>query len=409
MQAFQWRTGAWLTLFISLILWVGCKSSGAQSSQPDNSSTDDKQALTNSPYVAHQTNSALPITLELNVRTNGNIQLPVSITPQTSPVCFSVSLKITNGPVEPISVPLTIKPQPKLKRFVHSYSRCYCCKGEGGHNTNKITTSLIKEETSIVHQKDSNGSWIYLVVFLIGIMLACLIGCERQMRCKREQVNKIKISPKDEEKKLLAAYLQSVKERPARVLSFGCAAVAVVHLYNNSGTADWIAVALLGLGAAPWLGHVFKSISFKGIEFWPIAGDSAPLTDPEPQQDAQASKQPATEEAKPQPDKTESGKTEDYPAWPNDFKPEEKKVLATLWKYQKSHFPGVMQRRWTFHVPDKSPDHMEFSLGCLLLSQKKLVDLAPTGHIMLSNKGYYYCEQNPEISKWSDTYDHFGN
>jgi hypothetical protein len=85
----------------------------------------------------------------------------------------------------------------------------------------------------------------------------------------------------------------------------------------------------------------------------------------------------------------------------------EMKVLATLWKYQKSQSPGS---RWTFTVMTGSPEHIAFSTGFLWLFKKGLADLAPNGHVQLTDLGISFAERhNEELARWADTYDKFSN
>lgn len=228
---------------------------------------------------------------------------------------------------------------------------------------------------------------------------------------------------------------QSDKKMAARMLSASCAIIALIHFYNSAGKADWVLLATVALGSAPWLGYVFKSITKHGIEFWPVQGQATapstsgaeplPILPPQPPPAATGAVRPsplteeeikriAEEVAKDQ-IAARLGRTAREMQVrevldENSFRPEEKKVLATLWKYQKRQFPSSRTQRWTFGVGPGAPDYAAFSLGVIELTKQGLVELLANGQVMLSNTGLNFCEKfDAGISKWTDTYDRFSN
>ncbi len=179
---------------------------------------------------------------------------------------------------------------------------------------------------------------------------------------------------------------QDQREMPAQLLSIACALIAIIHLCNCSGKADFVLLGFVALGAAPWMGGIFESISKDGVKY---------------RQQGSTPAQPATPFAIAQ-------------AHPSSIFSQmaiqEKKVLATLWKYQKIHFQNRRDQRWTFTVATGSPEYMEFSFGVLLLIDKRYAAVAPSGQIMLTESGYNFChEHDLEISAWPTTYDRFSN
>jgi len=183
---------------------------------------------------------------------------------------------------------------------------------------------------------------------------------------------------------------------PAQLLSATCAVIAAIHFYNCSGKADFVLLAFVALGAAPWMGDVFESISKDGIKYRQQGSTPAPAVAPAPDAGGHTTRFAAV------------GRV--TPSAFAQLAPQAKKVLATLWKYQQKQFPNWRERRWTFTVRTGSPEYMEFSLGELLLSQKGYIAVAPSGQIMLSDEGCKFCEEHIlEISDWPITYDKFSN
>ena len=179
---------------------------------------------------------------------------------------------------------------------------------------------------------------------------------------------------------------QDQPEMPAQLLSVACALIAVIHFYNCSGKADFVLLAFVALSAAPWMGGIFESISKDGVKY---------------RQQGFTPAQPAALIAP-------------LPANPpsafSQMLLQEKKVLATLWKYQKKHSQNHPNERWTFTVRAGSPEYHDFSLGELLLFVKHYAAAAPSGQIMLTEEGYTFCQTNDvEISAWPITYDTFSN
>jgi hypothetical protein len=188
----------------------------------------------------------------------------------------------------------------------------------------------------------------WLMLFVIGIVLAWAIG-----------------------------NLDKVNAVPQRALPAACAIIATIHFYNSSGRADWVLIVILAVGAAPWLSKYIKSISQKGIEF---ATQGSVPSAPQPQ----------------------------APLDFNSLSYHEKKILATLWKYQRQVFGDKREPRWTFIVLNESPSNMAFSLGCLGLFGKNLAGTAPSGQVLLSDHGFDFCAANAaQMANWNDTYNNF--
>ena len=211
---------------------------------------------------------------------------------------------------------------------------------------------------------------------------------------------------------------QFAEELPGRLLSLVCVIIAVIHFANSGWKADWILFAFVVLCFIPWLGYVFDSI---GGENWGAkyrknrqgktsATTPAPAAPQQPLAAAPAAAAPPAPQAAAPAAPVIQMVQQPSPA-PNQFIYPEIKILATLWKYQKIHFPGTRQQRWTFTVGQGSPEYMNYSLGFLQLVRKGLADIAPNNaQVMLTDTGYDFCQQHDqEISRWRDTYDTFSN
>ena len=179
-------------------------------------------------------------------------------------------------------------------------------------------------------------------------------------------------------------------ELPSRLLSVLCCVIGTIHFAHSAWKADWVLFAFVCLCFVPWLGHVFESVGKDGAKYRNTKSGEAHA---EPPANNTASTVKATT----------------HPSF-DAMAYDEKRIIATLWKYQKRHFPRQRDSRWTFTVQIGSPDYMGFSYGFLELVKKSFVAVAPNGHVMLSETGYQFCEANDApLSRWTDTYDRFSS
>ena len=112
---------------------------------------------------------------------------------------------------------------------------------------------------------------------------------------------------------------------------------------------DELTLILLGLGALPWLTLFFKKLKLPGIEA--ETHDVAQST----------TSKPLPPPSKPQPTKPDE-----------DLPPAAKKILATLWKYQKQHFRDDYSKRWTFTVQPNAQGYPYFLSGLAETVQRGL-------------------------------------
>ena len=91
-----------------------------------------------------------------------------------------------------------------------------------------------------------------------------------------------------------------------------------------------------------------------------------------------------------------------------NFGPQARKILKTLWHYQNAHFPNDPGNRWCFAVGVGAPDYMAFSLGLLELIKADLVGIDPNGLAFLNNRGMEYCDAfKEEVLSYPEMYERF--
>lgn len=89
------------------------------------------------------------------------------------------------------------------------------------------------------------------------------------------------------------------------------------------------------------------------------------------------------------------------------LRPETRKVIKTLWQFQKKEFP-TNTNRWGFGVRLGAPDYAAFSLGVLESLKYDLIAIDARGLCFLSDTGFSYCEKyNSEISGEVNFYSEF--
>lgn len=85
-----------------------------------------------------------------------------------------------------------------------------------------------------------------------------------------------------------------------------------------------------------------------------------------------------------------------------------KRILATLWKYQKEQFGEDDLRRWGFGVGRLAPDFVTFSTGRDELAFDRLIYPDPRGMVYLTNEGVEFCKKNrKEVELLDVYYNHF--
>ena len=162
--------------------------------------------------------------------------------------------------------------------------------------------------------------------------------------------------------------------------------LVVVHVcIPTIFTLDAGTLAVLGLAVAPWLTVFFKSIAIPGVGTLETRDRS--------QGQSEAPEPPAAQakhfDAKAAPALTDSAK----------------KILATLWRYQRQNFGDDKQKRWTFTVNPTSADYRDYLKGLSELVNLGLVTVSSkTYHCMLTNEGLLFVSQKPDIQGFPSIY-----
>lgn len=84
------------------------------------------------------------------------------------------------------------------------------------------------------------------------------------------------------------------------------------------------------------------------------------------------------------------------------------KVLATLAKFQREHFPDAKSKRWTFTVSPAAPDYTTFLKGTVELKEAGLVAVVPENHhVMLTDGGLEFVAKNATTLDKQEHYTFF--
>jgi hypothetical protein len=211
--------------------------------------------------------------------------------------------------------------------------------------------------------------------------------------------------------------------------------VGSIHFYNSGWKADFVLITLIVICFAPWLGHVFESIGKDGLKWRVRRGEvpessgtflqvkssgmieQIPVSGPEGGKGDAVS---ATVDGTRKPGDTDFHQSLSpntraavidalLPGF-DDFPREAKKVLATLWNFQRAYFPARVGGRWTFLVNPGAKDGDPFGHGATILLRYGLAGYAGNGQLALTDAGIEYCKRHDaKISLWPDIYTTFDN
>lgn len=176
-------------------------------------------------------------------------------------------------------------------------------------------------------------------------------------------------------------------ERPqliaAIILSSICLAAIVIRLIWPVLAIDDRTIFLLALGVLPWLILFFKKIKLPGGFEYESRGRKQGVTDNPPP--------PVNDIA---------------PVVGNQMSSEAKKILATLWRYQKQNFKDDYSKRWTFLIYPDSVGFAQYLKGVAELVDRGLITVrSDNNQVLLTNNGIHYVEQNVELQNSSDIYN----
>jgi hypothetical protein len=85
--------------------------------------------------------------------------------------------------------------------------------------------------------------------------------------------------------------------------------------------------------------------------------------------------------------------------------PNTKKVLATLYRYQRQSFGNDNTKRWTFMIYPNASEFPRYLAGVSEAVNLGWVTVSPETHqYMLTNEGLAYIEKNQELQEYGDIY-----
>jgi hypothetical protein len=177
--------------------------------------------------------------------------------------------------------------------------------------------------------------------------------------------------------------MSNIKLIAASVISITSVILVTLHIIAPTVvTLDQATLILLALGALPWLTLFFKTLEIPGF---------AKVEAQERTQGFTANPLPPARALRVVPEGLLSDSA--------------KKVLATLWRYQRQLFGTDMTKRWTFEVSPFAPDYREYLSGLSELVNRGLASVSPETHqAMLTNEGITYARGNEEIQTHTDVF-----
>jgi hypothetical protein len=78
----------------------------------------------------------------------------------------------------------------------------------------------------------------------------------------------------------------------------------------------------------------------------------------------------------------------------SELSPDARRVLKTLWHFQREVFGTADQRRWGFSVPAGMPDHGSFDKGVKELQLDRLAHSEGSNLVYLTDPGMEFCNRN---------------
>lgn len=171
-------------------------------------------------------------------------------------------------------------------------------------------------------------------------------------------------------------------------IAISASALFLIYAQNDikGFIVDNITVMLLGIAALPWLSLFFKKGKIGDISWdnYGKAQGSVKKIHPPIKFEMQI---PVSETIE------------------QDLEDESKKILRTLWRYQKATFKDDFAKRWTFIINPISKEYTNYLKGLTPLLDKGLVVVTPENHqCMLSNEGILFIEQHQELQEGVDYY-----
>lgn len=173
----------------------------------------------------------------------------------------------------------------------------------------------------------------------------------------------------------------------AGAISLICIGAMALRWFKPELIIDQTTVLLLAMAILPWLTVFFKKLKIPGV----LEGETHERT------------QGTTE--KPLPPKESPATLPQLKTTSPTLSNNAKKILATLWKYQKQHFKDDYSRRWTFKVFPHAYQYSSYLSGLSELIKLGLVVVSPENEqCMLTNEGINCIVNNADIQNIEDIY-----
>lgn len=86
-----------------------------------------------------------------------------------------------------------------------------------------------------------------------------------------------------------------------------------------------------------------------------------------------------------------------------------KKILRTLWHYQKQHFGADSDKRWGFTIQGQGVEAKDFEFGAFTLLQQNAIIQDQQGMVFLTDSGIEFCKKQTSFVESGDIYAKFDN
>jgi hypothetical protein len=164
------------------------------------------------------------------------------------------------------------------------------------------------------------------------------------------------------------------------IVSVMCFTLIVIHLCHPEKVDEVIAILIL-LGFLPWSPLFFKKVKIGAFDTELHSREQGTTDKPIPPSPSAETK------------------------LPKELSTDAKRIMATLWRYQKQTFKDDPQKRWTFRILPHSSEYASFIIGFgQLLELGYVAATPPHGHCMLTNDGIEFIRNNPDLQKANDIY-----
>ena len=167
----------------------------------------------------------------------------------------------------------------------------------------------------------------------------------------------------------------------AGAISLTCIGTIALRWFRPELIIDQTTVLLLAMAILPWLTVFFKKLKIPGV----LEGETHERTQGTTERPLPPKESPVTSL--------------------QSLSDDAKKILATLWKYQKQHFKDEYSRRWTFRVFPNAYQYSSYLSGISELIKSGLVVVSPENEqCMLTNEGISFIVRNTDIQNTEDIY-----